>query len=77
MTVRSHIFQTTCQNLTKFSVHISIPGALIRSSSDDNAVCNVLPVLWLTSCLPIVGEANATLIGHIFKVIHEGAARGA
>ena len=26
----------------------------VRSSSDDNAICYVLPVLWLTSCFHII-----------------------
>jgi len=36
-----------------------------------NAIRYVLPVLCMTSCLPIIlGEAKATLLGRIFKVAH-------
>ena len=43
-----------------------------RSSdpSDDNAVRYLLPVLWITSCLPIIGQAKATPIGRILEVTH-------
>jgi len=36
--------------------------AVARSSSDDNAI---FLVLWMTSCLPAIGEATAMPIGHI------------
>jgi len=34
-------------------------GRMSRSSSDDNAACSVLPVLWMTSCLPTYGPCGA------------------
>jgi len=46
------------------------------SSSDDNAVCCVLPVLWMTSCLSIIGQAKAMPIGRVLKVTHQRAAPG-
>ena len=33
-----------------------LPVVVTRSSSDDNAICCVLPVLWMTSHLPIMGH---------------------
>ena len=30
--------------------------AVARSSSDDNAICYVLPVLWMTSCFHMMGQ---------------------
>jgi len=49
--------------------------AVARSFSDDNARY-ILPVLWMTSCLPIVGAAKAALPWFILKVTHQGAAPG-
>jgi len=46
--------------------------AVARSSSDDNVICYVLPVLWMRSCLPIINQAKATPMGHILKVTHQG-----
>jgi len=50
--------------------------AVARFSSDDRAVSNALPVLWVTSCFHIIGQAKATPVGRILKVIHQGAAPG-
>jgi len=36
---------------------LTLPAAVARSSSDDNAILYILPVLWMTSCLGINGEA--------------------
>ena len=47
--------------------------AVVRSSDDDNAIRYVLPVLWMTSCLPIIDEAKSTLIWRIIKVVHQEA----
>jgi len=49
--------------------------AVAQCSNDDSAIHNVLPVLW-TSCLLIIGQADATPVGCILKVIHQGAAPG-
>ena len=43
------------------------------ASSDDSAIRYVLPVLWMT-CLPVIGETNATPVGRILKMTHQGAA---
>ena len=53
-----------------------LPMATARSSSDDNAIRYVLQVLWMTSCLSIIGQAKATQTGRILKVTHQRAARG-
>jgi len=42
--------------------------------ADDRAICYVFPVLLMTSCLPIIGQAKATPTGRILKVTHAGAA---
>ena len=34
----------------------------------------LIPVLWMTSCLPIIGEENTTPVGYIFKVTRQRAA---
>ena len=72
MSVRLHISKTTRRNFAKFSAHVTCGVA--RSSADDSAICYVLPVLRMTSGLPIIGQAKATPIGPIFKVTHQGAA---
>jgi len=64
MSVRSRISKMITPNFTKFSAHVTF--------SDDNATSYVLPVLWMTSCLPIIREAKATLTGHILKLTSGG-----
>jgi len=44
--------------------------------SDDCVLCYVLPVLWMTSCLPIIGE-TMVLIGRILHTESPGAEPGA
>jgi len=39
-------------NFTKFSVMLIV--AVARTFSDENAICYVLPVLWITSYIPIM-----------------------
>jgi len=72
---RSHISETTCPNFIKFSVHVTCG----RGFSDDSAIRYVLPVLWMTSYLPIIGPAKATTvyIGRILKATHQGQNWGA
>jgi len=41
----------------------TLPVALARSCSDDNAISCVLLVMWI--CLPVIGDAKATLIEYI------------
>jgi len=53
-----------------------LPVTITRSSSDDHAICHVLPVLWMTSCLHIIAQAKATPIGCILEVTHQAAAPG-
>jgi len=48
-----------------------------RSSSVDRATCYVLPVSWMTSCLPVIDEAKAARVGRILRVVHHGGSIGA
>ena len=50
-----------CLSVTKFSVHVNFIVAVARSSSDDTAIGYVLPVSWMTSCLPVMGHYGAWL----------------
>ena len=45
----------TRPNITKFPIHV-ICGRVARSNSDDSAIRYVLPVLWMTSCVPIMAQ---------------------
>jgi len=49
-----------------------LPIATARSSSGDVAICYVFPVLWMTSCLPVVGQAQATQVGRSINVTRQG-----
>ena len=43
------ISKTTCPNFEKFSMHATmLTMAVALSSSDDNAICFVLSVLWMS-----------------------------
>jgi len=46
--------------------------AVIQSVFDDSAVCYVLLVLWMTSCLPIIGHAEVMPIGRTVRVTYQG-----
>jgi len=50
--------------------------AVARSSSDDSAIRHVLPVLWMTPCLPIMGYIARGQYGRMLKTPHQGAAPG-
>jgi len=50
-----------------------LPVVVARSSSDDNAVRYVLPVLWMTSCFHVIGQIHR---GH-WRIVHRDAASGA
>ena len=45
-----------CPNLTKFSAHV--PNGRGSVLSDHSAICRVLPVLRMTSCLHIMGPVE-------------------
>jgi len=45
-----------------------------RSSSYYSAIHYVLPVLWMTSCLPTISQAHTTILEHILKAAHQVAA---
>jgi len=65
MYVRLHNSKAACPNFTKFSVHVNCGHS--RSFSNDSAIHYVLLVLQMTSCLPIIGLAKATPVGHILS----------
>jgi len=69
MSVCSHILKKHVQT-SQNCLH-TLAVAVARSSSDENAIRCVLPVLWMTSCLPLIGQAKAT---PVLKLIHQGAA---
>ena len=73
LSVRSLISKTTRPNLTNFFV----PVTVTQSCSDNNAIRYVLPVLWMTSCLLIIGQAKATPIGRMLKVTQRTGSTGA
>jgi len=63
--------QTSWNFLYSLPFYLSVA----RSSYDDNAICYVLPVLWTTSRLPIIGQAKARPICRILSE-SPGAAPG-
>ena len=52
LSVRLRISKSPSPNLTKFSLHFTQWRGFVFS--DDSAICCVLPVLWMTSCLRIM-----------------------
>ena len=67
MTVRSHASKTRRPNCMKFLYELTVAVAWFFS---DNNVRYVLPVLWMTSCLLVSGQARATPIGRTHKRMH-------
>ena len=57
LSVREHIFGTAAPTRTKFCAQI--PCGVARSSSSGVALCRVLPVLWMTSRLAVMGARPA------------------
>jgi len=57
------ISKTPRPDVVKFSVHVNCGHGSV--SSDDNAISYVLPVLWMTTCLSIIGQATVTPTGRI------------
>jgi len=72
--VRLHISKTIFQTSQNFLY--MLPVAATRTSFDITAIHYAFPVLWMTSCLPITGQAKATPTRCIL-VTHQGAASGA
>jgi len=48
-----------------------LSGAMAQSS-DNTGICYLLPVLWMTSCFPIMGPMACT-IGNIYEEHRAGA----
>jgi len=60
-------------------IFCTLPEVIARTSSDDNAIRYVLPVLWMTVCLPITGHtARAANMAYrpMLKATHQGAGAG-
>jgi len=60
---------------TSRNVMRMLSKGVARSSSDDDAICYVLPVLWMTSCLPIMRHLDSE-VAHVrrsFNLIRQGA----
>ena len=58
-------------NFTKLSVHVTCGRESVRGSGD-NAICHVLPVLWMTSCFHMTGQDQSDDV--IFSGVHQVAA---
>ena len=69
--VRSHK-KSRVQTSRNFLYVLNV--AAVRSSSDDNAIRYVLPVLWMTSCLPIIGQRRRQQ--SVYSVTHRGQTGG-
>jgi len=65
--------KTTVQTSRKFMCALTV--AVARSSSDENAIRYVLPVLLTTSCLPIVCQVKSRPRRRIVKMTHKGQHR--
>jgi len=60
---------------TSRNVMRMLSKGVARSSSDDDAICYVLPVLWMRSCLPIMRHLDSE-VAHFrrsFNLIRQGA----
>jgi len=66
MSVCLPISKMTCSHFIKFSVHITCGLAMARFS-DSDAICDVLLVLWMTSCLSIISKVKVMLVGRIYR----------
>jgi len=65
LSAQPRISETTRQNFTKFSMHVTV--AVARSFSGGVAICYVLPVLWMASYLPKSLSGKTTQVGRISK----------
>jgi len=66
MSVCSHILKTTCPDFSNFLCMLTVM-AVARCFSDDTVIRYVLPVLWMTSCLSIIG------LRRVLELTHQGA----
>ena len=69
MSVRSRISKTTRPNFTRHFLYVLTVAATL-SFSDNNAIRYVLPVLWMTSYLPIMGHMARGEDG-VYSVTHQ------
>ena len=70
MFTRGGLHESFRQQVTSVMNMLTVAAAQF---SDDTAIRYVLPVLWMTSCLPTVGQAKATLTD---RILNQGHHRG-
>jgi len=68
--------KTAVQTSQNFQRMLSVYVAIVQSSSDDSAIHYVLPVLWMRSRLPIIGQAFVMPVGCVLNLTHQGQHRG-
>jgi len=73
LSVSGHISGITAPNFTDFLCMLTLAVAL--SFSDSVVICYVyvLPVLWMTSCSALIGEAKATQVRRKLKTASKRA----
>jgi len=60
LSIGSHITKTHGKIAPNFL--LILPVIMARSSSDGTAICFVLPIFWMTSCLQIMERIGQTII---------------
>ena len=65
LSVRSHILKPNFLQM--------LPVAVARSSSDGNAICYVLPVLWMTSCFRVMERMDQNKRRRLFRRVRQVA----
>jgi len=70
LSVCEHISKTRCATSPYFCA--CCMAVAWSSSSGGVAICciRLLPVLWMTLCLPVIGQVKAALIARILSAIH-------
>ena len=72
LSVCEHISKTRCATSPYFCA--CCMAVAWSSSSGGVAICciRLLPVLWMTLCLPVIGQVKAALIARILSAIRQG-----
>jgi len=66
VSVREHISNTKSLNFAKKNILSVLLDDVAQSFSGGVAICYVLPVMSMASCLPIIGQAKATSLGCVY-----------
>jgi len=75
--VRSNISKRTCPSFTNFFTCYLWPWLGPALTSDDHAICYVLPVLWMTLCFHIMVQICRPSVNYSSELSQGGAgARG-